>query len=75
MKAQPNNADFASALSWDPLGLNEKVSALKYARLAVSLLPASKDAMFGPKATRRVLREFRRAWVKRTMPSKPWNIY
>ena len=30
------------------MGLNDKVSALKYARLAVSLFPASKDAMFGP---------------------------
>ena len=48
VKAQPNNADFASALSWSYMNLNDKASALKYARLAVSLLPASKDAMFGP---------------------------
>ncbi len=48
LQAQPNNADFAGALSWSYMGLNDKVSALKYARLAVSLLPASKDAMIGP---------------------------
>jgi tetratricopeptide (TPR) repeat protein len=47
-RSQPNNADFASALSWACAGLGDKESALKYARQAIALLPASKDGLIGP---------------------------
>jgi TolB-like protein/Flp pilus assembly protein TadD len=48
LRSQPNSADFASALSWACAGLGDKESALKYARQAIALLPASKDAFVGP---------------------------
>ena len=47
-RSQPNNADFASSLSWACAGLGDKESALKYARQAIVLLPTSKDALLGP---------------------------
>ncbi len=47
-RSQPNNAEFASPLSWACAGLGDKESALKYARQAIALLPASKDALIGP---------------------------
>jgi TolB-like protein/Flp pilus assembly protein TadD len=47
-RSQPNNADFASTLSWACAGLGDKESALKYARQAIALLPTSKDGLVGP---------------------------
>ncbi len=47
-QSQPNNADFAGGLAWACAGLGDKESALKFARYAVTLLPASKDAFIGP---------------------------
>jgi len=48
LRDQPDNASIVSNLSWAQAGLGEKVAALEQARRAVSLLPASKDALIGP---------------------------
>jgi TolB-like protein/Tfp pilus assembly protein PilF len=47
-KNQPDNPDFARLLSLAYAALGEKNSALKEAERAITLLPSSKDRMYGP---------------------------
>jgi TolB-like protein/Tfp pilus assembly protein PilF len=47
-KNQPDNPDFARLLSLAYAALGEKNSALKEAERAITLLPGSKDRMYGP---------------------------
>jgi len=47
-KNQPDNPDFARLLSLAYAALGEKNSALKQAERAITLLPSSKDRLFGP---------------------------
>jgi serine/threonine-protein kinase len=47
-KNQPDNPDFARLLSLAYAFLGEKNSALKQAERAITLLPSSKDRLYGP---------------------------
>jgi TolB-like protein/cytochrome c-type biogenesis protein CcmH/NrfG len=48
LRSQPKNADLLDTLAWAETWLGDKSSALKHAREAVVLMPASKEPRVGP---------------------------
>jgi TolB-like protein/Tfp pilus assembly protein PilF len=48
LRSQPNNADCVSLLAMVYAGLGDKDAAMRQAKRAMELLPASKDALAGP---------------------------
>jgi TolB-like protein/class 3 adenylate cyclase/Tfp pilus assembly protein PilF len=48
LRAQPENADFLSQLSWAETWLEDKAAAFTHVQQAIAALPASKDAIAGP---------------------------
>jgi len=48
LRDQPDSPNLVSQLGWAYAGLGDKANALQYARKAITLLPASKDALVGP---------------------------
>jgi tetratricopeptide (TPR) repeat protein len=48
LRSQPDNADYISGLAQIDAGLEERDAAMREAKRAMELLPASKDAFTGP---------------------------